>query len=75
MPEKDLSTYPVAELDEPEQQDDVSGNTPSEDESMEKITAWWEYDEEARRPITAECEQIYLMYSDKHWDMDGPTTR
>ena len=73
MPEKDLNTYPVAELDEPEQQDDVSGNTPSEDESMEKITAWWEYDEEARRPITAEFEQIYLMYSDKHWDMDGPT--
>ena len=49
MPEKDLNTYPVAELDEPEQQDDVSGNTPSEDESMEKITAWWD------RPCPSAC--------------------
>ena len=66
-------TYPLADFNEPKERDDVSGNTPSEEDAMAKVIRWWGYDEDAKRQIELEFDQIRLLITDKHWQMDGPT--
>ncbi len=72
--DQQLTDYPITTLDTPEERENVSGNSPAEDEALELVGQWWELDEDAKAAILAEFEQIYLMQTSKHWDMDNPAT-
>ena len=68
----ETSTYPIATLDEPEEREDVEGNSEEEELALETVSKWWDIDEEAKEGIQEEFEQIYLLYTGEHWRLNYP---
>lgn len=62
-------SYPIADIDTESEREDVTGNTPSEDEALERIREWFDLDFDAKQPVTNEFEQIELLKNDRHWEM------
>ena len=70
--ENEHITYPIADLDEPEEREDVEGNSEDEDEAVETVAKWWDIDYEAKQGIQDEFEQIHLLYTGEHWALKYP---
>uniref|UniRef100_A0A6M3IEM0 Portal protein n=1 Tax=viral metagenome TaxID=1070528 RepID=A0A6M3IEM0_9ZZZZ len=69
----DEAAYPLAPLAEPDERENVEGNSETEEEALELVGDWWDRDSTAKSAVEHEFAQIYLAMTDQHWDLDGPT--